>query len=115
MAAPNPSPIGQSLESAVDERLASSAEYRRIRAELAAFERLARVVIARRAELGLTQRELAERMQTTPSVISRIESGQHTTSIKTLQRLAEALEASAVVGLRFAADTETQHDALIEL
>lgn len=110
------SPVGKSVADASGERLRASAEYRRIRAELAAFERLARVVIARRCELGLGQRELAERMQTSPSVISRIESGQHATSIKTLIRLAAGLDASALVGLRFPIeDSADTADQLVEI
>ncbi len=49
-------------------------------------------------ELGLTQQELAERMSTSHSAISRIESGQHKTSVDTLRRLAEALGLRFVVG-----------------
>ncbi len=104
------------LDDVVSDRLGASAEYRRIRAELAAFERLARVVIARRGELELSQRDLAERMGTSASVISRIESGQHATSIKTLARLASALDASAVVGLRFSEEESAgRADELVEL
>lgn len=75
-----------------------------IRAEpdrLAGFEQLARIVIMRRAVLKLSQEQLAERMGTTASVISRIESGQHTTSAKTLKRLGEALGGQAVIGFDF--------------
>lgn len=64
-------------------------------------DEIARIAITRRAELGLTQQELAERMQTTKSVISRIESGQHRTSTDTLRRLAEALDGHAVIGFEF--------------
>jgi len=56
------------------------------------------MVIGRRIELNITQDELAERMGTSASAISRIESGQHATSVRTLERLAEALEAKLVVG-----------------
>jgi transcriptional regulator with XRE-family HTH domain len=49
-------------------------------------------------DLRLTQGELAERMGTSHSAISRIESGQHRTSVRTLQRLAEALDMRFVVG-----------------
>jgi len=48
--------------------------------------------------LGLTQQELAERMGTSHSAISRIEGGQHKTSVETLRRLADALELRFVVG-----------------
>jgi transcriptional regulator with XRE-family HTH domain len=62
------------------------------------FEEIARVVILRRGKLGLSQEEVAKRMGTTASVISRVESGQHATSMSTLKRLAEALELRFVVG-----------------
>jgi transcriptional regulator with XRE-family HTH domain len=62
------------------------------------YEQLARIVIARRQALGLTQRQLAERVGTSHSVISRIESGQHLTSVTTLRRLAEAFQTHLVVG-----------------
>jgi transcriptional regulator with XRE-family HTH domain len=52
----------------------------------------------RRGELGLTQEQLAERMGTSHSAISRIESGQHRTSVATLERLAAALEVRFVMG-----------------
>ncbi len=48
--------------------------------------------------LGLTQEQLAQRMGTSYSAISRIESGQHNTSVQTLQRLAAALEMRFVMG-----------------
>jgi transcriptional regulator with XRE-family HTH domain len=49
-------------------------------------------------DLSLTQEELATRMGTSHSAISRIESGQHKTSVQTLQRLAGALEMRFVFG-----------------
>ena len=55
----------------------------------------------RRAALGLTQAELAARMGTTASAISRIESGQHATSPQTLKKLAGAFGARAVLGFEF--------------
>lgn len=72
--------------------------YRDEAARLAPYEALARFVIRRRSELGLTQAQLAKRMGTSHSAISRIESGQHATSVDTLRRLAGALETHLVVG-----------------
>lgn len=68
------------------------------------------MVIVRRAQLGLTQQELAQRMGTSHSVISRIESGQHRTSLRTLKRLAEALETHLVVGFSDEVPTEQSRD-----
>lgn len=96
----SPSPVGRSVEDDHQDDLADP-EYRTEYERLEPFERLARIVIFRRAALQLTQAELAARMGTTASVISRIESGQHPTSARTIKRLAEALEARAVIGFDF--------------
>ena len=55
----------------------------------------------RRAQLGLSQQELAKRMGTTASAVSRIESGRHATRAETLRRLAEGLEGHAMLGFEF--------------
>lgn len=90
------SPLGDDVAStgSSDADPRYSAELQR----LAQFEGIARFVILRRGELGLSQRELADRMGTSHSAISRIESGQHSTSVRTLGRLADALEARLVFG-----------------
>jgi transcriptional regulator with XRE-family HTH domain len=59
---------------------------------------LARLVAARRHELGLTQLELARRMRATLSVVASIERGAHPPRLETLQRLFGALECRLVVG-----------------
>ena len=48
-------------------------------------------VKALRAERGLQQRQLAEKAELTPSMVSQIESGRLTPSLNTLRRLAEGL------------------------
>jgi ribosome-binding protein aMBF1 (putative translation factor) len=85
------------------------AEYER----LAPFEALARIVIMRRGALGLTQAELAARMGTTASAISRVESGQRATSASTLKKLAEALEARAVLGFEFGSAEEPERELVV--
>ena len=55
-------------------------------------------MIDRRQALALTQQQLAERVGTSHSVISRIESGQYPTSVTTLRRLADAFETHLVLG-----------------
>ena len=77
------SPIGKTHEQAVRRRSKDPA-YRAAAAKLAPYEHLARLVIHRRMKEGWTQAELAERLGTSHSVISRIESGQHPTSVTTL-------------------------------
>lgn len=94
----NVTPVGSSAGEATSRRARRSAGYREARARLAPYEQLARIVIRRRVELSLTQEDLAKRMGTSHSAISRIESGQHSTSVQTLQRLAAALEMRFVMG-----------------
>lgn len=101
MAEQDTSPVGRTASEAARSRLADP-EYRQLHVELAVFERLARSVIARRAELGITQEQLAERMGgTTASAISRIESGQHATTVRTLDKLTRALGGVLEVNMRF--------------
>ena len=99
--AKNVSPIGTSVGEDIGRRRARSTKYQETQDRLRPFEEIARVVIMRRAQLGLTQQELAERMSTTKSVVSRIESGQHRSGTDTLRRLAEALDGHAVIGFEF--------------
>lgn len=90
-------PTGDTHRSAMKRR-ARDPEYRTELARLAPYEALARLVIRRRGHLGLNQSELADRMGTSHSAISRIEGGQHATTVETLRRLADALETHLVIG-----------------
>ena len=94
----NSSPIGTPAAEAGRRRAQRSSAYRQAQAQLAPYEQLARIVIRRRIDLELTQEQLATRMGTSHSAISRIASGQHSTSVQTLQRLATALEMRFVMG-----------------
>jgi DNA-binding XRE family transcriptional regulator len=60
---------------------------------------VARELIAARIRAGLTQEQLAEKMQTTQSTIARMESGRTLPSLRTLSRYAEATGSRAVVRL----------------
>jgi ribosome-binding protein aMBF1 (putative translation factor) len=51
---------------------------------------IASALIAARTRAGLTQEEVAERMNTTQTVIARLESGRGKPSTRTLERFAEA-------------------------
>ena len=95
------SSIGSSVAEDIAPRRADNPEFREAFDRFRPFEQIARLVVTRRARLGLTQQELAERMGTTKSVISRIESGQHRSGTETLRRLAEALGGHAVIGFEF--------------
>ena len=94
----NTSPIGSPAEERRRRRAQRSSVYRSEQERLAPYEEISRIVIRHRLELGLTQKELADRMGTSHSAISRIESGQHPTKPDTLRRLAEALGVRFVMG-----------------
>lgn len=53
---------------------------------------IARNIIAKRKEQNLTQKQLAEAINTTQSVISRIEKGEQNLTLQTLKSLAASLD-----------------------
>ncbi len=56
-------------------------------------------IIKRRAQLGLTQKDLAQLAGTHQSRISKIESGEHDITLSTLIDIAEALKAEVYIQL----------------
>lgn len=50
-----------------------------------------------REDLGLTQHGLAERMNSTQSTVARWEAGEHEITMRTLSRVADALQVEFVV------------------
>lgn len=76
-------------------------------------EALTRLVIVRRTVLDISQEELAKRMHTTASAISRIESGQHATNARTLVRLAEALDARVVLGFEYGPSAKPRRQLVV--
>ena len=92
------SPTGSTHRDAAKRRSRRSRAYRDEFDRIAPYEALARIVIAKRMEHELSQQELADRMGTSHSVISRIESGRFPTSVTTLKRLAAAFGAKLVIG-----------------
>lgn len=65
-------------------------DYRSSYDELKPEFELARLLIKARADAGLTQVQLAERIQTTQSAVARFESGSVSLSTKTLKKIAQA-------------------------
>lgn len=100
MARKNHSPIGTSHAVGMEKRARKSAAYRAALEEQQPYEQFARLVIRKRMQLGLTQEELAKRMGTSHSVISRLESGQHRFSFATMRKLAKALDTHLVYGFQ---------------
>jgi transcriptional regulator with XRE-family HTH domain len=64
------------------------------------FAQIADQVAARRRELGLSQKQLAELTGTTQSAIARLESGGRPPRIDTLLRITAALDCELEVRLR---------------
>jgi ribosome-binding protein aMBF1 (putative translation factor) len=89
-------PAGAGATTARRRRDERSAEYRAEAARLAPFEQVALMGVGRRIELGMTQEQTSERMETNASTISGIESGQPVTSFTTLERLAAASQPSEI-------------------
>ncbi len=82
------SPIGATAVESSTRRSRNSAAYRAELARLQPFEEIAREVIRLRMDAGLTQEEFAKKLGTTKSAISRLESGHHAPSVKTLGNIA---------------------------
>lgn len=72
------------------QKWAKDKKYQKAYEELTPEFELARAVIAARVHAGLSQEELAVRMNTTQPVIARLESGRVQPSTRTLARLAAA-------------------------
>lgn len=72
-------------------------EFKKIYEEARLEREIARALIRTRIEKRLTQAQLAKKLKTKQSVISRVESGQTTPSLSFLKRLAAALNTSLSV------------------
>jgi transcriptional regulator with XRE-family HTH domain len=70
------------------------------------FAAIAEQVADRRAELGVSQQQLAEWCGTTQSAIARLESGGRPPRIDTLLRIAAALDCELVVELQPRTDAQ---------
>ena len=100
MAQRHHSPTGASHVEGIEERARRSPAYKAALEEQLPYEQFARLAIRKRMQLGLTQQELAERMGTSYSVVSRLESGQHRFSFTTMRKLAKALDTHLVYGFQ---------------
>jgi ribosome-binding protein aMBF1 (putative translation factor) len=99
------SATGTTAAAAAARRAGRSVEYREARDEYAAIRELrkrnwiAAHIRERRYELDLTQRELAERADTSHSFISKLESGTHIPTIPVLQRILAVLDEELLIGI----------------
>jgi len=106
------SPVGAAVSDHIKESLKDS-EFRAAYERLAPYEALARIVIKRRGALELSQGELAARMGTTAATVSRIESGQHVVTRRTLKKLADAFGARAVLGFEFGSTKKPERELTV--
>jgi ribosome-binding protein aMBF1 (putative translation factor) len=85
------SSLGQEAKQAAARRRASDPKYADLEKKHEVALAIADLLILHRTRGGLTQEDLAARMGTSVSAISRLESGFHVPSIDTLRKLAGAL------------------------
>ena len=86
----------KSLKTIKAEILADASTRAEFDAQAPEFE-TARELVAARAKAGLSQAQVAERMGTTQSTVTRLESGKRPPSLRTVQRFAQAVGGRAVV------------------
>ncbi len=90
---------------AAEERSRRREEYREARDEYAAIRALreknwiAAHIRERRYELDLSQREVAERAETSHSFISKVEGGGHIPTIPVLKRILAVLDEELLIGI----------------
>lgn len=102
---PSRSPSDSRAVDAAAGRARRDDEYRSARNEYAAIEQLRKVnwiaahVRERRYELELTQRQVAERAETSHSFISKLESGTHIPTIPVLTRIFAVLDERLLIGV----------------
>lgn len=84
-------PLGEDVRSTATRRRAKNPLYTALERKHEVALAIADLVILHRTRTGLTQEVLAERMGTSVSAVSRLESGFHVPSMDTLRKLAEAL------------------------
>jgi len=81
----------QEVEEFFQEKYRNNPEFKEAWDEIELQYELAREIIRRRNELGLTQKELAERIGSSQSEISRIENG-HNCNLDTINKIAKSLK-----------------------
>ncbi len=61
--------------------------------------RLIELIIKKRIEKGFTQKDLAQKIGTKQSAVSRLESGDYNPSVSFLQKIAQALDSELKISL----------------
>ncbi len=110
------SPVGRTASEGAAARAARSEEYRAAREEYARIRELRKTnpiaahLRERRFELGLTQQEVADAAGTSHTAISRLESGTHTPSLTTLQKIAAVLDEELLICFQSTVDGEVERE-----
>jgi len=91
------SPIGRTAAAVVRDHAERDPKFKARWDDTSDARVIARQIIHYRTRTGLSQEELAARVGTSHSHISRIESGRHKTSVATLRRIGDALGLRLVV------------------
>lgn len=108
----NTSPVGKSATAAADARAERSEGYRAARNEYQEIEELrernwlAAHIRERRYDLDLTQKQLAERVGTSHSHISRIEAGDHFPTLPALAKILAELDETLLLAIQDETDAE---------
>lgn len=97
------SPVGRSVEDDDAEDYGSDPAYRAHQDRVAPYRVIADAVVLARGAQGLTQKQLATRLHTVDTAISRIESGRHPLTLDTLSKLGAVLDIAFLVGSSSAA------------
>ncbi|HUZ08701.1 MAG TPA: helix-turn-helix transcriptional regulator [Acidimicrobiales bacterium] len=84
------SPIGSTVSESMRRHAEQDPDYRAELERIWPYEQVARQIIRLRMDHDLSQQALAQRIGTTKSAISRLESGQHAPNVATLQKIAVA-------------------------
>ena len=84
----------------VKKRFLADPEFRKEYETLGPEFELIESIIKRRAELEMTQKELADKLGTGQAVISRLESGNANPTLASLAEIAEALDADLHIELK---------------
>ena len=109
-------PVGRTVAEHTAELSATNPEYRAARDEYARIRELRKTnpiaahLRERQFELGLTQQEVADAAGTSHTAISRLESGTHTPSLATLQKVSAVLDEELLICFQSTVDGEVERD-----
>ena len=102
------SPIGEDVTEQRPSKMLGNRQYREAVRKYALAEQIARLLISHRMKHALTQKQLAGVLKMTVSEVSRLESGEHTPSGRTTERILDTLEKHIVFVDNASKDTDPE-------